>query len=302
MKVDVKKVNEIKRELRFEVPKDRVTSKLDDVYKDIAKNAKIKGFRPGKAPRHILEKHHGRLAEEEMIKSLVPEVYQEGIINEKLNPIDYPEIHDVDFNKGILKFTAKLDIKPEIPIKDYKGLKVKRASTEVTDEDINKTLEYFTKAQGQGKEEDKKVEINDEFAKGMGYPSLDEFKKVLSRQIEMDKDRQNRIDIENQVVDQLTKKTKFPVPESLVNKQLEHRISQQVEHFKKHGMSDEEIAKKVDEARSNLKEQVEKDVKAYLIIDKIAQIEGIEAQKEGETLPAKVMEFLLKEAQWEEKK
>jgi len=51
MKVDVKKVNELRRELKFEIPKDRVSTKLDQVYREIGKSAKIKGFRPGKAPR-----------------------------------------------------------------------------------------------------------------------------------------------------------------------------------------------------------------------------------------------------------
>src|SRR3989338_7419020 len=109
MKLEVKKVDSIKRELKFEIPKERVSAKLDEVYKEIAKEAKIKGYRPGKAPRHILEKHHSRLAQEELIRNLISEAYQEGLKKESIQPIDYPEIEDVNFKDGILKFTAKLD-------------------------------------------------------------------------------------------------------------------------------------------------------------------------------------------------
>ena len=56
MKVDVKKVDTLKRELKFEIPRERVSKAMDEVYNEIGKHAKIKGFRPGKVPRHILTK------------------------------------------------------------------------------------------------------------------------------------------------------------------------------------------------------------------------------------------------------
>lgn len=297
MKVDVKKVNDLRREMNFEIPKDRVNKKLDEVYDELSKVAKVKGFRKGKIPRNVLEAHHGKLAQEEVIRKLVPEVYQEGIEQENILPVDAPEIHDVNLKDGIITFTAKLEIKPEVKIKDYKGIKVKRKSSKVTDEEINKTLEFFK--QGQGK--DKEIKIDDSFAHGLGYPNLKEFKESLSRQLEMDKDRQNRVDIENQVIEALLKKAKLTIPESLANKQLERRLADQVEQMKKQGIAAEEINKKTDEMRKELKEAVEKDVKVYLILDKIAEEEKIDI-KEGENLPAKVIEYLLKEAQWEEEK
>ncbi|MFT5387509.1 MAG: FKBP-type peptidyl-prolyl cis-trans isomerase (trigger factor) [Candidatus Omnitrophota bacterium] len=297
MKVEVKKVNEVKRELKFEVPQERVIKTFDEVYKDLAKVAKIKGFRKGKVPRQILEQRHGNEAKDEMLKKVIQDVYQEGVVQEKLAPLDYPNIEDVNYKDGVVTFTAKLDVKPEIKVKDYKGVKVKRKSSKVTDDDINKTLEYFKQGQG----DDKEVKIDDEFAKGLGYPTLEEFKSSLSRQIELDKDRQNKADVENQVVDHILKKTKVTIPESLVKKQLEYRIHEQKQRLQQQGIPQEEIDKKEEEMRKELKDPVEKDVKVYLIFDKIAQEEKIEV-KENENLPAKVMEFLLKEAVWENEK
>ncbi|HQP09934.1 MAG TPA: trigger factor [Candidatus Omnitrophota bacterium] len=297
MKVEVKKVDAVKRELRFVIPKERVSQKFNEVYTELGKVLKVKGFRPGKVPRQILEAQHSHTAQEEVFQNLIPEVYREGIVQEKLSPIDMPEIHDVNFKDGVITFTAKLDIKPEVKIENYKGIKVQRKSSTVTEDEIDKTLEYFK--QGQGK--DKTVEMDDAFAHGLGYPSLAEFRKSLARQMEIDKDRQNRFDIENQVIEELLKKAKLAVPQSLVRRQIEHRVEEGKKKLKAQGLSAEDIAKKEDEFRKQLKDPVEKDVKVYLILDKIAELENI-GVKEGENLPAKTIEFLLKEAQWEEAK
>ena len=295
MKVEVKKVDALKRELKFEVPKERVSKTMEDIYSEIGKYAKVKGFRPGKVPRHILATSHGKLAQEETIKKLIPEVYHEGIGQQKLNPIDFPDISDVALKEGVLTFKAILDIRPEIKMSNYKGIKVKRENSQVTDEEINKTLEFFKKGRaGEGKE----VAIDDAFAHGMGFPNLEEFKKALTRQLELDKDRQARSSVEGQIVDHLLQHSNFVVPQSLVRRQLEYRLNESLRHLKSHGASEEELKKKEEELRKNLPEPVERDVKVYLILEEIARLEHVEASQE-ESVPAKVMEFLFKEAKWE---
>ena len=143
MKIEVKKIDATKRELKFEIPKDRVTKTMEEIYAEVGKGAKIKGFRPGKAPRHLVEAHYGKLVQEETIKKIIPEVYHEGIEKENISPIDLPEIEDVHFKDGVISFKARLDIRPEVKIKDYKGIKITRKDSQVTDEEINKTLEFF---------------------------------------------------------------------------------------------------------------------------------------------------------------
>ncbi|HBG60347.1 MAG: hypothetical protein A2Y03_02095 [Omnitrophica WOR_2 bacterium GWF2_38_59] len=299
MKVEVKKIDSIKRELRFEVSKERVSKALEGVYLEIGKIAKVKGFRKGKIPRHLLESQYGPTAKEEVVKKLIPEVYQEGVDKEQLHPIDMPDIEDVSFKDGKVAFKATIELKPEVSIKDndYVGIKVKRKSNKVSDEELNKTLDYFK--QGQGK--DKELTIDDAFAKGLGYPSLEEFKKSLSRQMEADKDRSNKLDVENQIVDALLKKAKLATPKGLVKKHLEQRVNEMMERLKKQGMSAEDLKKKEESVRKDLSEAVEKDIKVYFILDEIANREKIEIS-EGGNLPLKVMEYLLKEAKWEEVK
>ena len=243
-----------------------------------------------------MEAEHSDLAKEETLKKIIPVVYQEGIQQESISPLDYPDIKDVEFKDGIIKFSAQVDLKPDVKINNYKGIKVKRKSSDVTDEEINKTLDYFKTSQGA----DKDVKIDDEFAKGLGFPNLEAFKKSLSRQMEIDKERQNRMDLENQIVDGLLKEAKLSVPQSFVNKQLEQRVLEFMERMKKQGLAEEDLKKKEAELRKDLPKVVEKDVKLYLVFDKIREMENILVQ-EGENLPTKIMEFLMKEASWEDK-
>jgi FKBP-type peptidyl-prolyl cis-trans isomerase (trigger factor) len=172
----------------------------------------------------------------------------------------------------------------------------KEATTQlkVKEEEITKYLETLKQAQGKSKD----VPLDDAFARGIGYPSLEDFKKSLTRELEREKDRQNRYDVENQVIEEVLKKAKLSVPESMVKKQMDRRFQDAVQRLRQQGLKDEDIKKQEEEIRKNLREPVEKDVKVFLILDKIAQMENITVQ-ENEQMPMKVIEFLLKEAKWD---
>lgn len=294
MKIEVKKIDALRRELRFEIPKERVLKQMEEVYAEIGKVAKVKGFRPGKVPRSVLEAEHADLAREETLKKLIPEVYQEGIQKEKITPMDMPDIENVEFKDGSITFTAKIDIKPEIKIKNYKGIKVVKKNSLVTEEEINKAMEYFKKGQGQNKE----IVVDDQLARGLGYPDLVSFKQALAKQMEIDKDRQSRIEIENQIVEALMKEVKVSVPQNVINKHLQHRLQEAKQRLKERGLSEGEIKKKEEELNQNLEKQVERDIKIYLIFEEIAELEEIKIN-EGESLSHKVLEFLLRHADWQ---
>ncbi len=292
MKLEIKKIDATRRELHFEIPKDRVSRVLDDVYQEIGRTAKIKGYRPGKAPRPVLEAHHGKWAQEELIKNLIPEVYREGIQQEKIEPLDLPEIYDVVFKDGDLFFTAKLDIRPEVRIKNYKGIYVKRNNAQVTDEELTKALEFLKKDH-----KSPEASLDDAFARGLGYPSLEALKASLKRQMEVERDRQNTLNVEDQIMEYLLKEASVVVPASAINRQLEHRWQDIQKNLRSRGAPEEEIRKREDEMRKELKPLAERDVKLFLIIEQIAKLEDIKVG-EKESVFHKVMEFLLKEANW----
>lgn len=298
MKIEVKNVDATKREIKIEIPKDRVKQRLDEVYDEIGKVAKVKGFRPGKAPRHILESEHGKIANEKMMEKLIPEAYQESIDNEKLDPIDLPEISNVQLQGGVLSFTATMDIRPEFAVKDYKGIAVKSKKAEISDEELGKTLDFFKQSQEKGK---KDVQINDDFAKGLGYPNLEELKTSFRRQMEIEKERQNRVDVENQILDFLIKNTKITVPQSTVEKHLQRLAQDARNRLEQQRVDKQEADKQMQEFVKKMRPNAERDVKVFFILGKIAELENIKIEK-GEHLVQKVIGFLLKEARWEEAK
>ena len=84
MKTEVKKLDSTKCEINVAISGELVKNKFEEVFTQIAKEAKVPGFRPGKAPRDILEKHYASSVHEQVLKELVPDVYNQAIAAEKL--------------------------------------------------------------------------------------------------------------------------------------------------------------------------------------------------------------------------
>jgi len=210
MKTEVRKLDGTTRELRMEVTGDVVKNKFEDVFKKITRDAKIKGFRPGHAPRDIVEKEYSQVANEQVLRELIPQVYQEALEQEKLDVVDYPQISDVKLERAFLSFTARVEITPEIEVKDYKGIPITYTKPSVTADEIKRQLDSIR--------ESRKIDTMDDiFAKGLGYPSLEELKAVMERQALVSKDNAQRHDIEAQVINHLTKGLNVKLPQSLVS-------------------------------------------------------------------------------------
>ena len=150
MRVKTKYNNTCECFLEVNIPAEVVNRTLEEVYKEIKKYAKISGFRPGSAPQDILEKHHGARAQEEMLKKIIPSAYRDAVNEQKINPVGLPEISDVRFTKdNDLFFKAKVEIRPVIKLKKYKGIKVKQSKVAVTDNEIEDSLKRLQQMHAQ---------------------------------------------------------------------------------------------------------------------------------------------------------
>jgi FKBP-type peptidyl-prolyl cis-trans isomerase (trigger factor) len=110
------------------------------------------------------------------------------------------------------------------------------------------------------------------------------------------------MDLENQIVEELIKNAKLVVPQSLVKRQLHHRLNDALKRLKSQGLNEEELKKKETEISQQLGPIVEREVKIYLILEEIGKLENITTTDPSDSLPAKVMEFLMKEATWQDPK
>lgn len=291
MKVETKRLDTTKVQLDIEVPAESVKQKFDQVYEKLGKEAKIPGFRPGKAPRDILEKHHGRLAREELIKNLIPEAYRDSLEKEKISAIEPPEISEVKLESNILSFRAIVEVRPEIAVKNYKNIKLKYKKVTISPDEIEKAL-------GNLKETHKAQGASDEkFSRSLGYPDVLAMRASVERQLFVQKEDDGRYHLQEGLIKELLDNLRFKTPQSLLERRLEELVHQAKVQLASRGMSKEQIESKEGELRKELYAEAESQVKTYLVLDEIAQRENI---PQDEHMSQRVIEFLLREADWVE--
>src|ERR1700694_3572786 len=129
--------------LLVEVDADQVSRSIDQAYSRLAPRVRIAGFRPGKAPRPMVEREirWGTLRQE-ALDLILPTAYNSALDEAGLDPIDVPRVEVQQFDRGQpMKFTATVSIKPEITLKDYKDIRVPRPQTEIGDNDVDEAIE-----------------------------------------------------------------------------------------------------------------------------------------------------------------
>lgn len=139
MNVQLKKLENSQVELGITVDADKFEEGMQKAFFRKAKQFEVPGFRKGKAPRNIVEKHYGEaILYEEAFNIIVPEIYEEAIKENNLEVVSRPEIDISQIGSGkSLIFTATVTIKPEVKLGKYKGLKIEKKEYKVTDEDVN---------------------------------------------------------------------------------------------------------------------------------------------------------------------
>ncbi len=143
MKVDIRDHGTPWRKLLvIEVPSDDLERAFQDVVEEFRSRVQLPGFRKGHVPRNVLELQFGHSMEHEVLERVVKRSYESAVREQKLEPISYPTIEKIEFARGKpLTFEAQVDIKPNVTAKDYLGLDVEGKETQVSDEQVEKTLE-----------------------------------------------------------------------------------------------------------------------------------------------------------------
>ncbi|HEX7402304.1 MAG TPA: trigger factor [candidate division Zixibacteria bacterium] len=130
--------------MEIEIPKETVDGEFETTYKKYQTLAKIPGFRKGKAPLHMVKLRYQDKISSEVLETLVPKAYEDAVKEAKLSPICLPVIKDVHFEEGApLKFKAEFEIQPEVEAKDYLGLELVRRLKEISEKDIETSLNYL---------------------------------------------------------------------------------------------------------------------------------------------------------------
>src|SRR6058998_2258357 len=158
MKVQVEEKPESISTLKIELPADEVSKEWDTIANSFVRFAKIPGYRPGKAPRAVIDKRFRKEIQEEVTKKLVSKSYREAIEQKKLRVASLTNLEDVQFGEDkSMRFQATVVTAPEFKLPDYKNIRVEVPDTKVTEAEIEATLERlrdqtadFVDVQGRG--------------------------------------------------------------------------------------------------------------------------------------------------------
>lgn len=142
MNVKVENIEKNVVQLEIEVDAAKFEEGMQKSYLKNIKKFNVPGFRRGKAPRKIVERYYGeQVLYEDAINFVCPEAYEKAIEENNLHPVERPEIDIKQIGKGnSLIFTARVTVKPDVELGQYKGVEVKKVVASVTDEDVENEL------------------------------------------------------------------------------------------------------------------------------------------------------------------
>ncbi len=137
--------------LTVDVAAEKVDAALDQAFKKVSKKVNVPGFRKGKVPRSLFEKQFGvESLYQDALDILLPEAYGAAVQEVGIEPVDRPEIDVETMAKGAtLVFKAKVVVKPEVELGEYKGLEVEEQDSTVTDEDVDAELKQIQERQAE---------------------------------------------------------------------------------------------------------------------------------------------------------
>jgi trigger factor len=179
VKVSTQEIEKSQVVLEIEVDPPRLDRAMDQAYRRLAGRLKVPGFRPGKAPRPLVERMVGRESLlEDAIEHLVPEVYREAIDQENLYPIEEPAFEVVEAEP--LKIKATVPVRPTVQLGDYRSLRRELTTPEITDEQVDTVIGQLRESHATWAPVERAVQLEDRVA--MDVHGTVEDKVILDRQ------------------------------------------------------------------------------------------------------------------------
>ena len=153
MELVVEELESQKRKLRITIPKDVVSRRVQEAYRQINREIKMPGFRSGKIPQNILEKQVPVQSLSQVFQEMMQEYYEKALEKSGFVPAGAPEMDQTDLQDvkkdEPLSFSVTIDIKQEFQVKPYKGLKIKRVEAFVSDGELETAIQDIMNKAGQ---------------------------------------------------------------------------------------------------------------------------------------------------------
>lgn len=142
MKVELETVDSVRRRLAVEVPVETVRGEIERTFDSLRRNAKVRGFRPGRVPRPVLERMFGDQVRADVFSKLIQESFADALREQQLEPVGEPEVVTEKAEPNApLRYSVTIEVKPDVVATGYQGLEVDRRVREVADADVDRFLQ-----------------------------------------------------------------------------------------------------------------------------------------------------------------
>ena len=162
MQVSVESGEGLERKLTVEVPAESVTEKVEKRLKELSRQVRLDGFRPGKVPMRVIKQRFGNQARQEVYGDIIQSTFYEAAQQEKLNPAGEPsiEIKD-DSNDGSFAYVASFEVVPTVTIADLSNAEIEKPVSEVTEADVDNMFDKLRKQRTTWNEVDRAAQNDD---------------------------------------------------------------------------------------------------------------------------------------------
>lgn len=295
-------------EVRGEIPADVLAKHRSGALKEITADAKIDGFRPGKAPESVVLKQYGEAAileqaAEHAVKHAIPEI----LAKEKANIVEAPRVSiETPVAGEPLKFVARAPLAPEVKVADYKKIaaakNAEKTEVSVTDEEHTQTMTHLKREKARvsgleaGKdpavamEEARKMEekdlpeLDEEFVRSLGYESVEKFSDVVRENLKNEKELKESEKRRASLLDELVKNSEIKYPSILKEYELDDMEARMAGDLERMGTSTEKyltsVKKTIEDLRKEWAPQADERAKVRLVLAEIARTEKLEADQE----------------------
>lgn len=144
MKVDVTEIGPCRRKVAVEIEPEMIEERIKETVREYRRTRTIPGFRPGRATAGIIRQRFGKEIRARVLQDLIPDAWAEALRENNIVPITQPEMEPMEPETGDgLKIVGAVDIRPQVDIDGYRGLKATRTVRKVTDEDVDRHIEMI---------------------------------------------------------------------------------------------------------------------------------------------------------------
>jgi trigger factor len=146
MQITIEDISPVEKRVECELPWADVAPRLEKAYADLRRDARLKGFRPGKVPRAVVERLYKQQVENEVARELVESSLGQAVQEKQLHPVAPPEVQKVELKNGApFRFSAKVEVKADVQPKDYAGVALSRKAVNIDDSRVADEIESYRK-------------------------------------------------------------------------------------------------------------------------------------------------------------